>query len=513
MARRWLVRLTALGMVVAITASHRSSAQVVPLSVAGPGAPAGAVLNALTDKVQVLIGHAAEAGSLVGSKIARDLELLIGNTRQQLHDELDLQWDRLDAQKLSMLREVDSLVVKAQEGTKELGRIQDQIALDVEATLTRLPFSTYVPSIRRVEGATHYFRPEGVYRVVIKANFIQGGAAVPKVTVGGKPVDDQWIVPQPPNALALNLPASFINGHFANLNLREVPVVLTARVANRDWWFQYWRTAERDAQFSFKLELFPKYPITYRLTEFYHEKVVDQTRTEVVRGPDHSVPGCGNSGCNLYYRFCVDVPEGEPIKPVNFRDSFSGWGGWYDPKIEARPQHSSVCATYHQHSHNQTRNVGFDVEFYPLKPTVRTRDLRLRALTLTSPSASASTTPAVLQADCPPVVVATRAALNSIGGMPMAAAASAVFTPMCRAAGNASAVASAANPKGEFAVLGTTYSADLSPQAVSHELVARAFTGEEWVSTPGGTGQGLLVTAMEDKTNFKRFTVRFKEPW
>jgi len=72
------------------------------------------------------------------------------------------------------------------------------------------------------------------------------------------------------------------------------------------------------ADFKFTLELFPRYPAEYRLTEQDQGAIVDDTHTEVQIGREMAIPGCGDSGCNSYYNVCTDLPPGaQPIKAVD----------------------------------------------------------------------------------------------------------------------------------------------------------------------------------------------------
>jgi hypothetical protein len=132
-------------------------AVVAPLSVAATGITPSSVLDKLEQKVTNIIGQAAGAASLVSSKAARDVQLLISATRQELHDELGENWDRLDSQKLSILRSIDDSLNRLGQAVQQGGKIEDAIFLDIESLLTKLPFSKETPSIRRVAGPPNIF--------------------------------------------------------------------------------------------------------------------------------------------------------------------------------------------------------------------------------------------------------------------------------------------------------------------------------------------------------------------
>lgn len=74
-----------------------------------------------------------------------------------------------------------------------------------------------------------------------------------------------------------------------------------------------------------------------------------------------TIPGCGNSGCYLTYNVCGTVPP-DMKATGNIRsstDSFSGWGDWNGAPVVTD---GSVCRSYTQHSHNQTRTVAYQFE-------------------------------------------------------------------------------------------------------------------------------------------------------
>src|SRR5690242_14791812 len=82
-----------------------SEAQVPGLSFVETGVATSVALNKADAVGTHLIQQAGQVSSLTSSKVARDLQLLIDNARQQMNDELNTQWDKLDSQKLSVLRE------------------------------------------------------------------------------------------------------------------------------------------------------------------------------------------------------------------------------------------------------------------------------------------------------------------------------------------------------------------------------------------------------------------------
>jgi hypothetical protein len=442
---------------------------VAPLTVGPTGIATSAILDKLDDKATHVIGEAASAASLVSTKAARDAQLLIGAARQQFHDELNDNWDRLDSQKISILRAIDQSLSRINENVKAGGKIEDKIFLDINAELQRLPFSKDVPSVRRIEGASQYYRETGLYRLVITGSVFTPFGRPASISIDGKEVDSQWLSPTPPYDMVVNIPAEFLRGRFSDNSLSYVPITIKTDVSNRSSKLFFWRDAVRPAAFTFKMELFPKYPVKYRVTEYRKEKIVDyQAPVEIQKGPISTINGCGNDGCNAYNDICTDVPSGaEPIEIVARYDSarlgyFSGMG-------PDRKTPTGMCTLYWQHSHNITRNVSIDVSYHPAGAAVRQYDVFLRPLSI-DPS-SQSQTP--------------------------------LFSKDAIQVGSG----------GRVIQIGKTYSADFSSEMQSYDIILRTFTGEDLVVTPGAAPGEFIHVSSEDKTAFKRTTVLLTLPW
>lgn len=430
----------------------------------------GWTANNVLDKAQEVadrvLGTAAQNGSLVISKGARDTQLLIEAARQEMHDELGTQWKNLDSQKISILRELDASTQRIEKLGKQVESIQDAIVLDIDSQISRLPFAHSTPVIRRVEGGTQYFKKSGLYRVTFTSNLV---ALAPPgsitVTIGGKPVPPEAVNVKPPYSIAVMIPTTSIK--FDKDKLLYVPIELHAPVPNDRGW-AIWKDKTRNATLASKLELFPINAVTYSLIEWRAVPTVSRNRLEVQKGPDMTVSGCGNDGCNAYHPQCVGVPAGAvPVDYINARDSFSGWGGWGASRVEG----TQVCATYWQHSHNVTRNVGFDARYYPVDLVRTAVPVPLVKIEYASPPV----TP-------PPSAVAGTMAIGAMGNE---------------------------------AELGGTYSGFFSDQYASYDLVVKPFTGETIISTPSTTQVGTIakVSALENSGTFKRITVQFVLPW
>jgi hypothetical protein len=167
---------------------------------------------------------------------------------------------------------------------KHAEHIEDTLVLDIGSLLDSLPFTKKTAlAIRRVDGATQYFRDDsGMYRVVLNGNiFNTGNPVVVLVDDLPQPRDGTaWSHPTPPYELALQIPAKEVNGLFQDRTLAYLPLVVRAQVSNRNWFFQFWKPAYRTAEFKVKVELFPRYPVQYRLTEYRTEKTLDKCQEE-----------------------------------------------------------------------------------------------------------------------------------------------------------------------------------------------------------------------------------------
>jgi hypothetical protein len=498
------------------------------LAVAAGGVATSEVLDKLDDKVTHIIQQAAAAGSLLSTKAARDLELEILAARQQLHDELNQNWDKLDQEKVSGLKALDKAVDDLNQNIQKLGTMEDDLSLDVDQKLNAIPFLKKAVTIRRVEGSSQYFRTEGLYVVKVKGNVFDQMAGKPIVKLGDetrdpssvKTLDPNSVQLLPPYDLVINIPAALLKDMkaFQDRTLSYIPITISQKINNRDYAFQLWRDKLRDASYKFSLELFPKYPAAYRLTEFDMEPFVDTNQTLVAPARFMYVSGCGNSGCNAYYNVCTDVPAGaQPIQAVDFQDSFNGWGGFGKQWATS----TGICAVYWQHSHNVGRNVGFNVQYHPAGSHVVPHDISLVALS----SDDLDTSNAKDKESKQPA----NALLNSITTVPSSPVP--VRMVIATVFGNfefhipkveptpASIPTTQVTPVQQLVVdhgavrLGRTYAAQFSPNMVYYELVFRTFTGDELVDSTAKHSKLVDASPLINQSNFKRMTVALKTPW
>jgi hypothetical protein len=479
-----VVALLTLGSTLAV----QTSAAQDPVTVVVTGITTSALLDKLSEKANNIVQNAGAVGSLLASKAARDIQLEIMAARIQLHDELNQNWDRLDAQKVSVLKEIDSSLTPVEKDIGRVSQMQDDLVLDVDSTLNRIPFLKDVKTIRRIWGASQYYRPNGIYLVTLHGNIFDAGAGAPDVYIGGRHLSTPPSV-RPPYDVTLEIPANLLNDRFQDRKITQIPVTVKQRVAARDYSFQVWREEYKTQDFNFTIELFPKYPAAYRLTEYDDQPSFDEAQTSTWPRRETLIPGCGNSGCNAYYTICEDVPPGsEPIAAVNLYDSRGV--GWYSGFGQCTVKSTGVCCQYWQHSHDQARNVGFDVQYHPATTTTVARDIDL--------------------------VPISGDALSHYFDDPQANDSGAAKDKNVGTGTSAAQQPYTIVEKGidHGAVrIGQTYDIHFSNAMKSFTLVFRTFTGQEIVLTPGKGSDLLETSQLENTTSFKRITVALKAPW
>ena len=350
------------------------SSSAVNLSSSNP--LTGAALDDMEDTAQTIISQAAGAASLVTSKAARDVELLIQNARQELHDELDTRYNDLNSDQQRILGTIKTGLMQLDSEIAQAGEFKDQLVLDIDDTLNALPFTKTTPKIQRVTGATQYYRSTGLYRLEILNSFTTTDGEPPEVSIesidkGGKKKSlELHALGLLPHKLVVTINSTDLNDNFKDDELADLTVVIVAQVKNRNHFYQFWRSRMRPATFRFTLELFPKYPAQYQLITLNETPSYDTSQVKTQKGEITTVAGCGNSGCNMYITVCnTKVPTNAKIIGISaYYDSFNGWGGF--DKNKNYVTNTGMCSVYWQHSHNQARNVSIDVDYYPPATTI-----------------------------------------------------------------------------------------------------------------------------------------------
>jgi hypothetical protein len=468
--------------VVSTLCSKPSPAQDPGIS-ALAGLTTSAMLDKLSDKANGVVQNAGYVGSLLTSKAARDIQLEIMAARIQLHDELGDNWDRLDQEKVSGLTEITSALNQVQNDISRASKMQDDLVLDVDSTLNTIPFLKNVKTVRRIWGASQYYKPGGIYLVTLHGNIFSQEAGAPDVYVGGRHLSTPPIV-KPPYDVTLEIPANLLDDRFQDRKVVQVPVIVKQRILARDYAFQVWRQ-DYIQDFKFTLELFPKYPAAYRLTEYDEIPAVDTTQTLTWQRNEALIPGCGDSGCYAHYTLCNDVPAGgQPISMTEPYDSrVLGWFSGFD-RFDVTS--TGVCGVYYQHSHDTSRNVGFAVLYHPATTTTVPRDIEL----------------VPISSDALSRYFSDDVSLAKDSG-----------------AGNATAVGQKPYSIVEKGIdhgavrIGQTYDIHFANSMKSYTLVLRTFTGQEIVLTPGLGSDLVEASKLENMTSFKRMTVALKAPW
>jgi hypothetical protein len=445
------------------------SGSVAAIGLIGGGVATKFLLNDMDDRATHIVQNAAAAGSLVSSKVARDLQLLIDATRQNFHDELDKQWDRLDSEKISVLRELNSKLEQAESAGKEFGRLEDTVYLDTDSLVSRIPFAQKMPRIRKVEGGSQYFKADGTYSVRITANILAPFGPNVRISVADKPFTN--LRPEPPYSTVLAIGSDVLNPYFKEFQLSYVPITISTEMEEGS----FLSKKKRPFTFTIPLELFPKYPASYQLDQAFEAQVVDASRVDIAPGSFMTIPGCGDSGCNAYWNVCTNFPVGaQPTRTVNLVDTFNGWGGFgavtYGP--------SQACQVYWQHSHNVARNVKIDVEYHPLKPEIQHGKIDLQPIVVGGTA---------------PYCTALAPELKTL---PIAA-------DTVQQEGSQSKVC--------WLQFGVTYSAQFNPALKGYTLAIKTFNGENYASTENSTDSAIEIHDTKE-TTFVRSTVKLKEP-
>ncbi|WP_284619552.1 hypothetical protein [Aquabacterium humicola] len=438
-----------------------------PLSVAAPSFPVSFVLDQFTARAAFFAGKATGEPSLPASKAVRELQLMIANARTELRPVADDKWDRLAADRITILRALDRQLLALPDPAADRGRIERPVTLDVGAALKALPFDASTPVLRRVEGASHYFRAGRDARITITTNLPTAGTLSYAVTLAGQPAPPGWLQVQPPDKLQLTIPAAALAPLFVDRALTHVPLELTALMPQGSW--KFWRSDTAQIKYPISLELFPRKPMAYQLKEAAAPTAVDDKRTLLTSSRPQSIPGCGSAGCERDHTVCREAPAGaKPLETVNYTDSVtpggdgSGWTGG------VMPSGNGFCAFYKQRSPATARSVNFEVRYHPSTGEATFTERKLKPV----------------QPDKP---------------------------------GDAPADADALE-------VGRAYSGELSPQMQGYTLVLTAFTGQTWTATgptpapvstaPAATPPALLQAGpLERAGERSRLAVRFNLPW
>ena len=438
------------------------SAPVAAIGVIGGGVATKFLLQDMDDRATHVVQNAAAAGSLVSSKAARDVQLLIDATRQNLHDELDTQWDKLDREKIDLLREINSQVDRIQDISGSFGNLEDTAYLDTDSLVSRLPFAEKMPRVRKVEGSSQYFKSDGNYEVKITSNVFVPFGPDTQVYVGGHQVA---VAEKPPYSAVLTIPNSLLA--FKEFQTSEIPLTIKTQIEQKS----FFGSKKKAYEFTVPIELFAKNPAYYQMDESIDADVPDLTQLAVSKGALMTVPGCGDSGCNAYYNVCTPFPLGAVFtRTVNLYDSFSGWGGFGAVTVNQ----GVVCQVYWQHSHNVARNVSIDVEYHPLK-----KETHHNAIVLKPVVAGKSADPL-----CTPGVDGTKPSPDQ--------------TVIPGAVGTSNTVC--------WLQFGKSYLAEFNPSSKGYTLAVHMFNGQNYAAIDGVTDKnhpGIEIQSLPNSDTHK----------
>lgn len=452
---RWPTLPTA-GLLLALGALLPLPASAQALSVAEPGFPTGFVLDKFSARAATIAAKALAEPSLVASKSVRELQVLIATARLELRDATEERWDKLAAPQQALLREIDRALQSQPVPAADRGRIDQPVVLDLAPSLAKLQFSSGTPVLKKVEGASQYFRASGSYRLRLETNLPALGATGFTLTIAGQPVPAGWLVVTPPGSVQVTIPAAALADSFSDRTLVHLPLELVGVMPVGSW--KFWQSNTRAVSQPFALELFPKKPFSFTLKESTSTTSVDESQVLLAKGKPQQVPGCGAPGCMRDQNVCNEVPAGaKPLEPVNFSDNAldDPAGAW---TAAVAPQPHGFCVVYKQQSPRRVRLVNFDIRYNPASSTPKLSDRPVRR----------------------------------------------------------EGAAASAPPEADGLELGTRYSGELSRDVQTWELVLKAFTGQTLRAGPAGVSGGgarLQLSPLQHEADRSRLNFSVQLPW
>ena len=425
---------------------------------------------------------AATAGGLAGTAALSEKQLLdalilkIQELRDIWKDSLDKTVDTLDLEQKKTLDTINQAAAQANSVIDNVKSVDDLAVLDINVLLSKVGLASVDKEARRVEPSAQIYKPAGIYTYVVMLPIFGTGNTISDIRLNKTSVIAQK-TDLPPHGFRLNIPVSILNGVFEDWSLGQTKLEVDLQVSNRAW-YQPWKKATRTQTVTLSLGMFPKQPLRYWLAEHSSHAEIDRDPAHLISLDSQVLPvaGCGNDGCNLYHNVCATAPVGtEPIGDlIATHDSFNGWGAFEGaPRVTA----NVICMTYHQHSHNQLRNVWFSTHYRPFKNVNDTHYYPLTALDVGGPQA----------ADVPSKLQFLSASVKSQGNSKNTGSgptANAAYVPPAGTQGPAARPLS----------YGKSYVAPLDAGSI-WELVVQDFSGTTTViTTTGGSTKQIAAT-------------------
>ena len=516
------------------------------LAIGGAGLTTSKLLDKMSDKVQVAIGQAASSGSLAADAAARNLMLVLENERVALDDDLDKRWDRLDREKLDLLKALDAAVDRADELGGKVQDIQELTFLDAGSLIDKLPFTSKTYALTRVDGATQTFKQAGTYQFKIRGNpFILDGRSV-SVYINGKPLRQNAITSQHTFDIDVLVPAAMLATAFDDRKLGVTTLKVAVDVPVKAPWYKPWQhDGVKQLAYNVPIRLLPRFPLEYSFEEYTSNKIVNPSTVQWQPSRQVIVNGCGDSGCYAMWNVYADLPPGTEAtgKVRNCTDTQSGYGmfarqdgflklpflppnmvpsyvqacGPGTAEADAiQAQGSSVMMQYQQHSHVWTRTVQFEAGYHPLKDQQSVRQIVLAPLTLDTNAPA--TTPASAPAGGGSSVKDVLDQLGLAGSFSMLVDAAKLRTifggtgPIETTAPVKASPPSAPPVQKGYLQYGQSYEAQLTPGAKGWTLRVKNFLGDDIIVTERKTDPRVDAVST-DETSFSRVVVTPKAPF
>jgi hypothetical protein len=416
-------------------------------------------LDDLAKRLDKMIADATANGDYLVEKNARMLAVQLENVRTMLANEVDKTLDRLSAENQKIVTSFNDAVARLEAPDGPVGKLldlEDFLAIDLQKaakTANPSPLAAEKLMLRRIDGYSQVFRPQGVYTYrVIGTTF--GVGYRERVLVNGREVPDSNKRSNRMYVLEFDVPVGWLNEEFKDRKTARIDLEIVS--------FEGEATKPAFTHRG-KVLLLPRFPVAYTLTEhralpswsadaFWSDEgsafVARTGQPTVIRGslggrrappPQKTTTGTASAtipdGC-LMLKDTVTVRT-EPA---------DGRGEWDEP-TQFTNADRTVSRTYCNREGDKDRKIFIKVQYR--KPAARPDD---RAIEIRADDA----------------------------------------------------------PRNRLSL--GTYFVDLSPGYQSFDLTLKYFNGREVVLSPTHLSEVGAVAGVEERANFKRMRLDLKWP-
>ena len=383
------------------------------VSIADPTDSAGEVLDKMQRAGDEIVDRATSDGSLVASKIARDIQILLADARQYLHEELTTSLNDLGDKELSLLAEMDGFIKVARDTTEKGKLIEEKAYLDLNQLAEKFPFTSETKVLRSVKGTSLIYRAEGTYRLKLIGNVFRpdtgevgickmptynevqaqlklrnwddGRTEQMKIELCKRISSDLVFAAGSDDSEEFNLDinAAYTRTGFLEDKLAYISLAIKVQVPDGRHWYSRWpgSASTRTALFPFTIQLLPKHPITkYSLIARNAIPGVNRDVTLIAKGDDVIVPAVPH-GSNAWAEVCARTP-GLVGEAFEFKSASDSPPGNYFGSFIGQPAPKSnveICQTYHTQC-ECLHTVSLTINYHPPMEAYVRKDVRFQAL-------------------------------------------------------------------------------------------------------------------------------------